>query len=214
MAWMNTMSSEKRRYAQRARAEGQRETRRRIVEAVAALHAEVGPARTTIAEVARRAGVQRLTVYSHFPDEEQMIMACQQHYLALHPPPDLGAVLALAEPVARLRAALALMYGWYRREEAGFTPVLRDRGAVPALDAVLRRVVDAPQAALADGLVAGFAAGGARGVRLRAVVGVALDFWTWYRLTAAGLDDAGAVDAMVEAVAALAAPSGAAAQGR
>lgn len=201
------MSSEKRKYALRVRAERQQETRRRIVEAVAALHAEVGPARTTIAEIARRAGVQRLTVYSHFPDEEQLIMACQQHYYALHPPPDLGAALVLAEPTARLRAALALLYGWYRREEAGFTPVLRDRGAVPALDAVLRRVVDAPQAALADGLVAGFAAGEERGTRLRAVVTVALDFWTWHRLTAAGLDDAGAVDAMAEAVAALATPT-------
>ncbi|MBA2357350.1 MAG: TetR family transcriptional regulator, partial [Actinobacteria bacterium] len=32
----------------------------------AALHEEVGPARTTIAEIARRAGVQRLTVYKNF----------------------------------------------------------------------------------------------------------------------------------------------------
>lgn len=209
---MNTVSSEKRKYELRARAARQQETRRRIIEATAALHAEVGPARTTVAEIARRAGVQRLTVYSHFPDEEQLIVACQQHYYARQPPPDLGEAMALTAPDERLRAVLSLLYGWYRQTEAGTTPVLQDRGAVPALDAVLRRVVDAPQAELAAALAAGFIVGGRRRERLRAVIGVALDFWTWRRLTAAGLDDREAVDAMVGAVAALAAPVGEAKQ--
>jgi AcrR family transcriptional regulator len=203
---MNIVSSEKRKYQQRARAESQEATRRRIVEATAALHGEVGPARTTVAEIARRAGVQRLTVYTLFPDEEQLITACQERYFALQPPPDLRGALALAEPDERLRAALSLLYGWYRQTEEGFTPVLRDRGAVPALDRVLQRVVDAPQAELAAGLAAGFGVGGQRGERLRAVVRLALDFWTWGRLKGEGLDDAAAADVMVEAVAALAAP--------
>jgi AcrR family transcriptional regulator len=204
--WMNTMSSEKRKYDQKVRAERQEETRRRIVAATAALHAEVGPARTTVAEIARRAGVQRLTVYTHFPDEEQLIAACQEHSYALQPPPDLGGAMALAAPDERLRAALSLLYGWYRRTEEGFTPVLRDRGAVPALDRVLRRVVDVPQAELAAGLAAGFGIGGQRGERLRAVVRLAFDFWPWGRLKGEGLDDTAAADVMAEAVAALAAP--------
>ncbi|MHB8645475.1 MAG: TetR/AcrR family transcriptional regulator [Thermomicrobiales bacterium] len=190
----------------RVRAERQEETRRRIVAATAALHAEVGPARTTVAEIARRAGVQRPTVYTHFPDEEQLIVACQEHSYALQPPPDLGEAMALAEREARLRAVLALLYGWYRRSEAGFTPVFRDRGSVPALDRVMRRVVDAPQGELAARLAVGFGIEGQRGERLRAVVRLALDFATWGRLKAEGLDDAAAADAMAEAVAALAAP--------
>lgn len=201
------MSSEKRKYALKVRGERQGETRRRIVEATAALHAEVGPARTTVAAIARRAGVQRLTVYTHFPDEEQLITACQEHYYASQPPPDLSEAMALADPGERLRAVLSLLYGWYRRTEAGFTPVLRDRGAVPALDLVLKRVVDAPQAELATGLAAGFGVEGRQGGRLRAVVRLALDFWTWRHLTEEGLDDAGAAGAMTEAVAALAAPA-------
>ncbi len=200
---MNTASSEKRKYALRVRAERQEETRRRIVAATAALHAEVGPARTTVAEIARRAGVQRLTVYTHFPDEEQLIVACQEHSYARQPPPDLGEAMALAQPEARLRAVLALLYGWYRRSEAGFTPVFRDRGSVPALDRVMRRVVDAPQGELAARLAAGF---GIEGQRLRAVVRLALDFATWGRLKAEGLDDAAAADAMAEAITALATP--------
>ncbi|HEV2416149.1 MAG TPA: TetR family transcriptional regulator, partial [Candidatus Dormibacteraeota bacterium] len=46
-------------YQLRVRADRQRETRERIVAATEALHAEVGPARTTIADIARRAGVER-----------------------------------------------------------------------------------------------------------------------------------------------------------
>jgi len=201
---MNTMSSEKRKYALKVRGERQGETRRRIVEATAVLHAEVGPARTTVAEIARRAGVQRLTVYTHFPDEEQLITACQEHYYASQPPPDLSEAMALADPGERLRAVLSLLYGWYRRAEAGFVPVLQDRGAVPALDQVLKRVVDAPQADLAAALAAGFGLDERHSKRLRAVIRLTLDFWTWRRLTGEGLDNAAAVGAMVDAVAALA----------
>ena len=53
------MSSQMRKYELKARAEKQAATRRRIVEATSALHEEVAPARTTVAEIARRAGVQR-----------------------------------------------------------------------------------------------------------------------------------------------------------
>ncbi|MDQ3548681.1 MAG: TetR/AcrR family transcriptional regulator [Chloroflexota bacterium] len=199
------MSSEKRAYAMKARAARQQETRRRIVEATAALHREVGPARTTVSAIARRAGVQRLTVYTHFPDEEQLIVACQEHNLALQPPPNLANAFTFEEPDERLRAVLTLMYGWYRQIEVAFVPVLRDRGAVPALDQVLQRVLDAPQAQLAADLAAGFACVGQRGERLRAVVHLALDFWTWRRLTGEGLDDAAATDVMASAIAALAA---------
>ena len=46
------MSSQIRKYELKARAEKQAETRRRIVEATLGLHQEVGPARTTVAEIA------------------------------------------------------------------------------------------------------------------------------------------------------------------
>lgn len=59
----------KRKYELKKRAERLAETRRRITEATVELHRTVGPAATQINEVARRAGVQRMTVYNHFPDE-------------------------------------------------------------------------------------------------------------------------------------------------
>ena len=80
--------AEKRKYELKKRAERQEETRRRIVEATVALHLEKGPAVTRISEIARRAGVQRVTVYNHFPYETSLLAACSSHWRALHPAPD------------------------------------------------------------------------------------------------------------------------------
>src|SRR5918992_694895 len=89
------------------RAERMEETRRRIVEATVALHTTVGPARTSISAIAERAGVQRLTVYRHFPDEQSLFRACTSHGLAADLPPDPAAWRHIADPEARLRTALA-----------------------------------------------------------------------------------------------------------
>ncbi len=198
------MSSEKRRYELRARADQQQETRRRIVEATHALHAEVGPARTTVAEIARRAGVQRLTVYNHFPREQELFAACHGLHLARHPPPDFQDALNRRDPRMRTRAALRALYGWYRATEPMLAKVQRDRGAVPALDEQLRHTSDVLLAELADALAAGFQAPAARAGRLRALLGVAVDFWTWRRLDREGLDDDAAARLMAEAAASLA----------
>jgi AcrR family transcriptional regulator len=77
-----------RRYELKERAVAQAETRRRIVDATVALHREVGPARTTVAEIARRAGVGRVTVYNHFPDDVALLGACSAQWVSEHPPPD------------------------------------------------------------------------------------------------------------------------------
>src|SRR5437588_11206209 len=104
------MSSETRTYELKARAEKQAETRRRIVEATAGLHSEVGPARTTVAEIARRAGVQRLTVYNNFPDEKELFEACGAYWLSENPPPDPAAALRMKNPTARRPAGLVPLY--------------------------------------------------------------------------------------------------------
>ncbi len=103
-----------RRYQQKRRAEQQAETRQRIVEAMVDLHREVGPARTTISAIAERAGVERLTVYRHFPDERSMFEACTSHYATQVPGPDPAAWAGIEEPAERLRAALLAFYDYYR----------------------------------------------------------------------------------------------------
>src|SRR5918995_7197902 len=103
---MATRKPQVRKYQKKRRAEQQAETRQRIVEAMVALHREVGPARTTISAIAERAGVERLTVYRHFPDEYSMFEACTSHYATEVPGPDPTAWADIEEPAERLRAAL------------------------------------------------------------------------------------------------------------
>src|ERR687886_425320 len=103
---------ERRKYELKKRAERQEDTRRRIVEATVALHREKGPAGTRISEIARRAGVQRVTVYNHFPYEASLLAASSSHWRALHPPPD-PATWAIEDPRERLRAGLRALYAWF-----------------------------------------------------------------------------------------------------
>jgi len=196
------MSSQKRKYELNVRAERQKETRRRIVEAATALHQEVGPARTTVAEIARRAGVQRLTVYNHFPEEGELFAACQGRFLAQLPLPDFGPAFAHEDPRERVRAVLRLLYESYRAREPMTVKLLRDRGGMPALDALMEQTMDDPLSQLASELAAPFRARGGRAQRLQTVLALSLDFWTWQRLKREGLDDAAAAELMAELVAA------------
>jgi AcrR family transcriptional regulator len=189
------MSTQKRKYELRARAESQQATRARIAAAAASLHEEVGIARTTVADIARRAGVQRLTVYNHFPDLAALLPACTAHWLAEHPLPDLAPAFALEDPAERLRTALTALYGWYRETAPMQRQVFGERATVPELDAFVAESSDPMLAELAAGLSAGFQHADAR-----ALVALALDFWTWQRLDREGLDDAAAAALMTSAV--------------
>src|SRR3954452_1907856 len=191
--------STKRRYELRARAEKAAATRRRITEATVALHQEVGPARTTVAEIARRAGVQRLTVYNHFPDERELFGACQAHWLGLHPPPALDTLMAARHPAERLSQVLVAMYAWYRETAPMTEKVTRDAAVVPAL-AEATAGQGALMEQLVDGVAAGGGAGGRRGRAVRAALGLALEFGTWRSLSAAGLSEREAALVMVGAV--------------
>lgn len=196
------MSSGTRPYRLKERARRQEETRQRIVDATVALHREVGPARTTIAEVARRAGVGRVTVYNHFPDDVSLLAACSAHFVASHPPPDPGAWAAIADPEARLRTALEQVYAYFRENAAMVGNVARDAALVPALAEVLGRSGAREHTeAMRDVLLSGRGLRGSARRRVRAAIALALDLATWQRLTGEGaLSDAEAVDVMAAAV--------------
>jgi AcrR family transcriptional regulator len=193
------MSSEKRQYRLKARGDQQNATRLRIIQAAAALHDELGPARTTVSEVARRAGVQRLTVYNHFPDETAFFEACGAHWMAEHPLPDMPATFADAGATEGLLQVLTGLYGWYRENKASNEHMQRDRLLLPALDAVMSIRMDRQMASVADMLAARFM-GAEHPLQVRAAVGLALDFWTWRRLSHEGMTDAGAAAVMANAV--------------
>ena len=192
---MNAMSTQKRRYELKARAEAQQATRARIAAAAAALHEEVGVGRTTVADVARRAGVQRLTVYNHFPDLQTLLPACSAHWLAAHPLPDLEPAFAIEDPAERLRAVLIGLYGWYRENAPLQRRVHGERATVPELDAWMAQSSDVLMSGFAERLSDGFERPDAR-----ALVALALDFWTWQRLDREGLDDRAAAELMAGVV--------------
>src|SRR4029079_1490264 len=109
------MSSQKRQYTMRRRAELEEETRRRITESAVELHEELGPAQTSISAIADRAGVRRSTVYRHFPDEDALFAACSAHCGAETPPPGPSAWLSIADVDQRTRTAIRSLYAFYDR---------------------------------------------------------------------------------------------------
>ena len=183
-------------YQKKKRAEREAETRRRIVEATVALHTSVGPARTTISAIAEKAGVQRHTVYSHFPEEDTLFAACTDHWASLHPFPLVEHWEAAAEPLQRLAIALHDVWAWYGEVEADLELFFRDAELVPAVRADMNRYAK-HLTAVADRLAADLSDSSV----VRATVGHALAFETWRSLVRReGLTTDGAVDAMVTLV--------------
>ena len=181
----------------RRRQERLDETRQRIAEAAFELHATVGPAQTSISAVAERAGVQRHTVYNHFPDMTSLIRACTEHGMALTRPPVAAPWAAIADPTVRLRTGLAELYPYYRANARLLGNVTRDLPLVGTggSEAFLERMGE-----LFGALVAGWP-GDAGTQRLRmAAIGHAMAFETWRSLTQPGLSDAEAIDLMVRLV--------------
>jgi AcrR family transcriptional regulator len=186
-----------RRYELKRRAERQAETRQRIVEATVDLHTTVGPARTTISAVAERAGVERHTVYAHFPDEQALFEACSTHWRTLHPFPDNARWTAISRPEERLRAALDDVYSWYETAGDDLTVLNRDAG----VHELTRRLHARREQALGS-VVEGLLAGRPRRKLVRAAIGHAVAFETWHSLVERqGLTRKQAVDAMSSFVA-------------
>lgn len=183
----------KRSYRLAKRADSREETRLRIVEATVDLHGKVGPAQTTISQIARRAGVQRHTVYAHFPDEWSLLLACSAHALKRDPLPDPKAWLSLSCGEERISRGLEDLYSWYERNEELTASVLRDAAG----HELTRRIVALRMApdlgrteeVLAEGL----------SDRARTLLQVALDFSCW-RVIAGSRSAKKAAGLMAEAI--------------
>ena len=193
--------AEKRKYEMKKRAERQRETRRRIVEATVELHRTRGPANTTISEIAQRAGVNRLTIYNHFPDLTDLLKACSRSWTERYPAPDPKPWVRISDPQVRLRTALEDLYGFYARTEPMRANVLRDAQTMPELAALLEGLVVPYLGTVRDLLIEGWEVSDDRRNRLLATIKLAVDFHTWRSLErGSGLSRKEAVETMLEAV--------------
>lgn len=183
-------------YTLKKRAGQQAETRLRIVEAAIDLHGSIGPALTTFSMIAERAGVQRHTLYAHFPDERSMSLACSGLAMERDPLPDPESWRGIAEGRERLLAALSSLYAWYERNAALAACVLRDAEH----HALTKEIVDLRMgpAMAAFHEMPGVALNGEQ----RKLVPLALSFFTWRSLTRdGGLTSAAAAEAMSRAIA-------------
>jgi AcrR family transcriptional regulator len=177
------------------RAEQQAETRQKIVEAAVELHGRVGPAQTSFSMVAERAGVQRHTLYAHFPDERSLLMACSGLALERDPPPDAAPWRSIEDQDRRLRTGLRAIYDWYEGNAVLMGCVLRDAEHHAVVREISQLRYGPILAAYHDVLGAGLNA------KQRAMLGLALSFFTWRTLARdSGLKQAAAVAAMAQAI--------------
>ena len=182
-------------YTLKRRAERQADTRKRIVEAAVELHGSLGPARTPLSLVAERAGVQRHTLYAHFPDERSLLLACSGLTAERDPLPDADPWRAIADRRERLRAGLRAVYDWYGRNAERAACVLRD-AEVHALTKEISEMRFGPSMrAYREVLGAGL------GTEQRAVLGLMLGFHAWRALVReGGLWQGAAVEVAVQAI--------------
>src|SRR5262249_38089298 len=140
--------------------------------------------------IAERAGVQRLTVYRHFPEERDLFAACGAHWIAENPPPDPAPWAAIDDPRERVITALTTVYGWDRANEGLIGNTARDAPVLPALAQIadpsayldpVKHLLGPPEQ--------------------HAALGHALAFSTWRSLTREGLDDAAAAALIARIVA-------------
>ena len=182
-------------YTLKRRAERQADTRRRIVEAAVELHSTLGPARTPLSMVAERAGVQRHTLYAHFPDERSLFLACSGLTAERDPLPDAEPWRAIADRRERLRVGLRAVYDWFERNAELAACVLRDAEHHALVRQISEMRWGPHMAAYGEVLGAKLSA------KQRAMLRLALSFHTWRTLVReGGLKRAAAVDAMVQAI--------------
>ncbi|WP_298366402.1 TetR family transcriptional regulator [uncultured Bradyrhizobium sp.] len=145
--------------------------------------------------IAERAGVQRHTLYAHFPDERSLLLACSELAMERNPLPDAEPWRAIADQHARLRTGLLAIYGWYERNAALAACVLRD-AEFHALTKEIVAIRWGPHMAAYQEVL-----GAKLSAKQRALLRLALSFFTWRTLAPeGGLKRAAAVEAMVQAI--------------
>ena len=170
-------------------------TRQRITEAAYELHSTIGPAQTSISAVADRAGVQRHTVYHHFPDMTSLMRACTAHGMLVTGIPEAASWRAIEDPTTRLGHALGELYGYYGANARMLGNVVRDMplmAHIGGTEAFIEHMTG-----LFSALAEGWADAPATQRLRMAAIGHAMAYETWRSLTDRGLSDPEASELMV-----------------
>ena len=198
-------TTKRRAYSMGRRQEQLDSMRERITEAAFELHGTLGPAQTSISAVAERAGVQRHTVYNHFPDLLSLMRACTAHGMRTTGIPDVASWVAIDDPTDRLRHGLGELYAYYAANAQLLGNVVRD---MPLLgDQAGAEEFSEHMTGLFYALATGWDDAPARQRLRMAAIGHAMAFETWRSLTGNGLSDLEARELMVGFVSSGGAPA-------
>lgn len=170
-------------YTLRKRADTAEATRRRIVDAAAAVYRDVGVQRATVSAVATRADVSRGTVLHHFGDLEGLLGAVLEVAIEEVRYPDVSIFEGAATTEDRLRRYVDAMVRFTARSQGWWEVFAQGMGTVPALrdaEAAFYEAVVTVQAAALGPL--------ASDERLSRALGALVDFGTLGSLTRAGFD--------------------------
>src|SRR6059058_4006953 len=171
------------------------ETRRRIVDAAIALHAQKGVLGTSWPDIAKRADVALGTVYRHFPSLDQLVPACTSENALRTKPPGPSILVGLTRPQERIGQFVQELFAFYGRT-APWTPRAGiDRHEIPVLDSILSRREAALKALVEETL------GPLRRRRHALEAALALtDFGVWRSLTRSGLSTEAAARLITEVI--------------
>jgi len=163
-----------------------------------ALTFEQGPLATTMGQIAKRAGVERVTLYRHFGDERSLQRAAAQYCFARFPPPRPDGLAKLTDPFERATKALDELYAHWELMAPLVRPILRDADVAPERISLQTR--DRYVEALRAAALGAFPARARRRPQLREAIRHAFDFRTWDSLERGGFSRRRAVGLMVRLV--------------
>jgi AcrR family transcriptional regulator len=127
-------------YRMGRRAESAARTRSRIVEATMAVHDEQGITRTSVRDVAARAGVAPATVLNHFPTMRELISACGAASDEQYPMPTEAVLVGARDHVDAVRLAARALFTWWEQIGPGWDHLQVDRRTLPEIEEWLRDV--------------------------------------------------------------------------
>ena len=164
------------------RADAATATRQRIVEATLVLHDEKGITRTSVRDVAGRAGLSPATVLNHFPRMGDLVQACGQLSSDLFPMPTAALLVGVRDRTERAWIMARDLFTWWEQMASGWDHLQIDRRTLTEVDAWLHDV-DARHRALVA------AALGVGPEDPSVAIGTALtSFGSWRSLRDAGMD--------------------------
>ncbi len=139
-------------------AEHRRQVRQKLFTALAELMAERGFDSVTLAQIAARAKVGRTSVYNHFPDKENLLLAFIEHETATFVDNMREALAGVEDPQEQLRvyvrAQLLLQHPYHFSPGPSLTTVL-SRATVHRLGEHVREVAGLLRDILAAGVAGG-----------------------------------------------------------